>query len=133
MAQQLGYQKANAKKGLFKRMAESIDTPDFYTQMIIADGPMRSIRTAATTMGDNVKLYVTNKSGQDVLSKINISKIKEQEDMTLQRMQAVTDVAKSQTEMAKQIIANNEASKQFYNTNVPILQKQADDIASLIY
>ena len=133
MAQQLGYQRAKAKKGLFKRMAESLDTPDFYTQMIIADGPMRSIQSAATTMGNNVKLYVTNKTGQDVLAKINLAEIKQQEDMTLQKMQAVTDVTKSQTEMAKQILANNEASKQFYNTNVPILQKEADNIASLIY
>ncbi len=114
-------------------MAESLDTPDLYTQMILADGPMRSIQTAATTMGNNVKLHVTNKSGQEVLSKVDVARIKQQEDMRLQKLQEVTDINKTQAEMAKQILANNEASKEFYNNNVPVLQKQAEDIANFIY
>ncbi len=101
--------------------------------MILADGPMRSIQRAATSLGDNIKLYTTNKSGQESLSKVNVARIKQQEDMRLQKLQEVTDITKTQAQMAKQILANNETAKQFYNTNIPVLQKQAQDIASIIY
>ncbi len=111
-------------------MAESLD---LYTQMILADAPMRSIQRASTSLGDNIKLYTTNKSGQEALSKVDIARVKQQEDMRLQKLQEATDITKTQAQIAKQILANNEATRQFYNSNIPVLQKQAEDIANIIY